>query len=102
MIRHIEIDACLNGFIVRVGCQTIVFESVGALVEDLGAYLDDPEAMEIEYATALNARHTLNASVNPTPVGEDRAYTGQAGQCTTGLGNLGGAACAPPSNREYR
>lgn len=79
MIRHIEIDAVLNGFTVRVGCQTLVFDSVSALTDQLARYLRNPEEMEKQYAASLNALHTLGGGgVNPapTPTTSNRDYMG--------------------------
>lgn len=39
----------MNGFIAKVGCQTLVFETVGSLLGSLGAYLNNPEQTEKEY-----------------------------------------------------
>jgi len=60
MIREIRIQAVLNGFVVRVGCQTIVCESKGKLLRELGRYLENPEGVEAEYL-----KHTINAVGGP-------------------------------------
>lgn len=46
MIREITIKPALNGFICRVGCQTVVFESRLKMVEELNRYLEDPKRVE--------------------------------------------------------
>ena len=49
MIREISITPVLNGFICKVGCQRVVFESVATLVQNLEAYLKDPNATEARF-----------------------------------------------------
>lgn len=49
MIREISITPVLNGFICKVGCQRVVFESVVSLVQNLEAYLKDPTATEARF-----------------------------------------------------
>jgi hypothetical protein len=49
MIRNIEITAVLNGFIVKVGCQTLIFQSPDALATELLHYLIDPDRTEDYY-----------------------------------------------------
>lgn len=63
MIRNLTISAVLNGFIVQVGCQNIVYTSVGELTADLSDYLRDPEATEkrILKEKGLNRKHTLGS-----------------------------------------
>lgn len=56
MLRKIEINAVLNGFIVQVGCTAVVFESATKMLEELGKYLADPTATEKAYQTdSINA-----------------------------------------------
>lgn len=56
MLRKIEINAVLNGFIVQVGCTAVVFESATKMLEELGKYLADPAATEKAYQTdSINA-----------------------------------------------
>ncbi len=66
MMYEIVIRPTLNGFTAKVGCQTLVYESIDSLLKDLGRYLNDPEGTELYFREhALNARHTLG----PVPVG---------------------------------
>lgn len=48
-IRQIRITPVLNGFVVSVGCQEVVFESRGKLLEELHNYLNDPGEVEKAY-----------------------------------------------------
>jgi hypothetical protein len=58
MIRDIHIRAVLNGFVVRVGCQEVVFDNIDKLLIELGKYLLDPEVVALDYIhCSLNARH---------------------------------------------
>jgi hypothetical protein len=45
----ITINSVLNGFVVNVGCQTVVFESKDKMFSEIGRYLDNPEAVIKEY-----------------------------------------------------
>ena len=49
MTREIIITPVLNGFICKVGCQRVVFESVATLVQNLEAYLKDPTSVEARF-----------------------------------------------------
>lgn len=48
-MHDIKIKAVLNGYIVKVGCQTVVFGSRKKLFRELDRYLDNPSAVEREY-----------------------------------------------------
>ena len=47
--REITIREVNNGFIVRVGCQTFVFETREKMLGELERYLKDREGVEKEY-----------------------------------------------------
>ena len=54
--RDVTIKTVLNGWIVRVGCQHLVFTSLDVMLKDLTAYLEDPKGTEDKYqASAVNA-----------------------------------------------
>ena len=42
-MRTVIITAVLNGWIVEVGCQKVVYDRSDHLLEDLGNYMDDPK-----------------------------------------------------------
>lgn len=65
MIREINIRAVLNGYVVQVGCQTVVYNSVDTLLVELRNYLIDPEDAEKRYAQFPNARFTLVGPAAP-------------------------------------
>ena len=50
-IRPVLIDEVSNGYIVRVGCQTLVFQNRAVLILELSEYLDDPEGAEKAFLT---------------------------------------------------
>ena len=55
MMREIRIKPVLNGFIVTVGCQQVVFPSVETLVSAFKRYQKDPEKVEKEFTeSAIN------------------------------------------------
>lgn len=56
--RRIQIDACLNGYIVVVGCQILIFRTASELASELLRYLENPPAIEIEYQNC--ARYLLS------------------------------------------
>lgn len=68
MIRDIRITAVANGFIVNVGCQSIVFTGhspkacSSELCFELDRYLTDPEGTEARWRKdkCFNLKHTLN------------------------------------------
>lgn len=68
MIRNIKITPVLNGFLVTVGCQTVVFEGRAKLIQELHAYLDNPDEMEKKYReSSINRCLLEEACVAQTP-----------------------------------
>ena len=47
--REIRIMGALNGFVVIVGCQTVVFETREKKLAELDRYLKNPVQVEKEY-----------------------------------------------------
>ena len=47
--REISISKCMNGFMVRVGCKILVFETHGKLLKELERYLNNTAKVEKEY-----------------------------------------------------
>ena len=67
MIRDITIHAVLNGFEVKVGCQTVVFTDITEMLKEIKRYLKNPETVEKEYLEkALNAKHIVPQNPAPT------------------------------------
>lgn len=46
---NVIIQGSANGFVVSVGCETFVFNSLPSLMTDLGGYLQNPEIKIMEY-----------------------------------------------------
>ena len=46
MIREITITPVLNGFVCKVGCQKVVFESISEMARNLEDYYKNPEETE--------------------------------------------------------
>lgn len=74
-MREIIIRTCLNGYIVQVGCQTVVFEDKNKLMSELFSYLTEPEATEKRYLSLPNAKYT--GPVGPMPQQEQAYATDQ-------------------------
>lgn len=49
VMRTITIQPALNGFVVNVGCQTLVFGSIDDVTKALSAYHNDPDGTEKAY-----------------------------------------------------
>ena len=47
--RSILIDTVLNGFLVTIGCKTVVFETKEKMLSELERYLSNPDKVEREY-----------------------------------------------------
>lgn len=60
MTRDINIHPVLNGFIVTVGCQSVVFDNVDKLIEELREYCLKPEVTEKRYTGFAINRDLMN------------------------------------------
>lgn len=67
MIREITIKPVLNGFVCKVGCQTVVFGDTETLSRQIKAYYDNPEATEATYLR-LAVNKTNDGPCVPDPV----------------------------------
>jgi len=76
----ITISPTLNGFVVSVGCQCVVFDSVGKLACAIAEYYQNPEATEKKFIKE-RVNNTMDNPVgivrstpdNPVPTREPRA-----------------------------
>ena len=67
VMRSIRVNPVLNGFVVEVGCQTLVFNKIEDVAENLIAYQKAPDGMEKKFAAdAVNK--TLDNGPVPEPV----------------------------------
>jgi hypothetical protein len=61
--REVRINAVLNGFSVKVGCQTLVFNSIEDLLRALQSYLFNPT--ETEKTFLSTARYDMPGALGP-------------------------------------
>ncbi len=83
MFRPITIHAVLNGWVVSVGCQTVVYQDRDQLVRDVDSYLKDPDGTEKRFlASSINRAHTNNgpAQEQAAATPRDRGLEGAAVQ----------------------
>jgi hypothetical protein len=83
-MRDVTISKVMNGFIVKVGCQTLVFQEQTAMIVELNNYLTNPEETEkrfVEKFGYAGGQPLGGADVNPAPT----PYYGEqtATACTT-------------------
>ena len=76
--RDIKIKKVLNGYIVKIGCQKVVFTKRKKLLKELARYWDDPEAVEKEYLEKHKAANLWVGGEGARLVftGDDRIVTG--------------------------
>jgi len=56
-MKEVKINAVLNGFTVKVGCQTMVYTDIPSLIKDMRGYLKDWDKKEKEILDgALNKK----------------------------------------------
>ncbi len=54
-MSNIQIQPALNGWIIKVGCATLVSVHKEVMLREIGRYIDDPKGVEKGYAAfALN------------------------------------------------
>ena len=63
MVRDIHIKPVLNGFVCTVGCQTVVVNSIDALVDGIRDYYRSPEATEKKWISCA-----LNKTMDSVPL----------------------------------
>ena len=68
-MHEILIKPALNGWIARVGCQTLVYVDKAQMLKDLGEYLEDPQKKQEEVLKgAVNVKITLPGWSPTAPV----------------------------------
>jgi hypothetical protein len=83
--RRIEIHPVVNGYVVAVDCQTLVFESMEVLLTEMRAYLTDP----VGYEKAHFERYPPDGPEQAIAVRGPGAIAGFAGEpmrTTAGIG----------------
>lgn len=63
--RKITIEPALNGYLVKVGCQTLVYNSNTDLARDLANYLADPKNTEELFSVRALHKELLNGPCTP-------------------------------------
>ena len=80
-MRRVEITRALNGFIVVVGCQTLVFNNESEMIRELKRYIDNPMEVEKEYLVAYGRSNTSDPpamaeeAFTPIQAAQERATT---------------------------
>lgn len=64
--REVHIKPVLNGYLVTVGCQTLVYNNNKELARDLGEYLFDPAKTEKAFSERALHRELLNGPCTPS------------------------------------
>lgn len=62
VMREVKVIPVLNGFIVSVGCQTLIFNRIEDVAEKLIAYQKNPEAVE-----KLFIENSVNSTMSNQP-----------------------------------
>ena len=66
--RTLYVRPVLNGFVVEVGCQAVVFNDLAEMLEQIGLYYKDPARLEELYLkNALNQVYHPEPPVEATP-----------------------------------
>lgn len=73
-MRDLKISAVLNGYIVKAGCQTLVFQSARELLRELEAYLNNPAEVEKRFVATAPYGMQPGPDAGPVPMTPDRAY----------------------------
>lgn len=93
--RPITINPVLNGFVVTVGCQTVVIDSIDRLSNEINRYYKNPEATEKDYQSKA-----VNRPDYPLPPAEPRSN--RACDTSPGMGAMIGACAEAPAPRPDR
>lgn len=69
MIREFLVRPVLNGFIVSIGCQTLVFTNRKEMLSLMDSYLQYPDSVEKEMLeNSSNAKHLRSPALTEYPV----------------------------------
>lgn len=62
-VHNMSINPCLNGYIVNVGCQAVVFQhgSEDLMGAEIAAYLKDPASTEKRFREKADAHRAVKA-----------------------------------------
>lgn len=77
-MREITIARVMNGYVVRVGCQMLVFETQGKMISELARFLDNPQQVEEEYLKTFGLDGRMVDHLNAFPEGPIAGNVAQA------------------------
>jgi hypothetical protein len=60
-MREVKISPVLNGWIVTVGCQSVVFQDREVMIGEVDRYIGDPDKVEKEYMA--KAKNKMDSDV---------------------------------------
>lgn len=66
MLREINIEPVLNGFVLRVGCQRVVVKTPDELGAEIARYYKDPNGVEAQYIKS-RVNNTMDCPTEPRP-----------------------------------
>ncbi len=69
-MKEVRIEPVLNGWVVRIGCATMVALSKEGMLSEIGRYIDDPKGVEKEYATNAVNQGTYSPDGGAVPQSE--------------------------------
>lgn len=99
--RQVQITPVLNGYLVHVGCQLLVFSDRATLMQELNDYLIDPAKVEAIYRAGSIHRELIKElrdepvpTPPPQPISESSGPCEQQGSQSCNLTPLGGLPAA--------
>lgn len=72
MVRAITIEPVLNGFVCRVGCQTVVVKSVDELTIHIHNYYSKPDEYEARFIKENTVNKMMELPIGPVCCEEER------------------------------
>ena len=100
MTREITITPVLNGFICKVGCQRVVFQSASAMLFALGLYYDNPDKIEKNYIeSAINKMSDCPMPITAEPTQQCCDEVTSTSQGTIPIAGLAALAGTMTNNR---
>jgi hypothetical protein len=74
MVRNITISPTLNGWLVQVGCQSVVFVNIDTMCAEIKKYYANPDETEKGYINnAINKMTPMTLLDMPWEVGQGQA-----------------------------
>lgn len=80
-MKEVQIEAALNGWIVHIGCATVVALSKEAMLSEIGRYIDNPSGVEAEYAANAVNRGTYQPDEGPMARAQREPRSAEAEGC---------------------